>query len=170
MGNSKFAKALKSGDSLKDATKVLDTASDLVGKATSKGIKAGIKGADAAIETGLKAYDASKGITYANDAASYADKLGKIGEGKGFLETYKGIKNDLASKFSTKLSKNARYSQQVNNAKEAQLVARLKGIENEMLSKVDDVVTNNKLGKTYNDVHRDIQTILDTTGVLQHLH
>lgn len=161
--------AAKAVDTAADATKAIDTASNAinfispsqaVGKLAKGAVKGSAKLADTGLEKALTKLDEAKGITYTDPTSKWATELGKIGEGSGLLETYKGLKNNITTMFNTKLSKKARQTQKFNDAQEAITRSYLeKNYEN-----IQDTFkqASEKLGKTVEEVDRDVNRIIDT--------
>ena len=151
---SKGAKAI-------DATKFISP-SQGVGKLAKGAIKGGAKLADTNLEKVLTKLDEVKGIKYTDPGSKWATELGKMGEGSGLLETYKGLKNNITTMFDTKLSKKARQTQKFNDAKEAFTRSYL---ENNY-STIQDTFkqAGEKLGKTVEEVDRDVNKIIDTVN------
>ena len=148
------------GDAAK-ATKSLKSVNDLLFEGAGKVAKKGSKIADTGIEKGLKKLDEARGVIYKNPTAKWASELGKIGDNKSLinLETYKGLKNNLTTMFSTRLSKNARKSKKVNDAIEHNVRVYLENKAEGLNEMVKTVAT--KLGKNADDVAKDIQKITD---------
>ena len=148
------------GDAAK-ATKSLKSVNDLLFEGAGKVAKKGAKIADTGIEKGLKKLDEAKGVIYRNPDAKWASELGRIGDNKSLinLETYKGLKNNLTTMFSTRLSKNARKSKKVNDAIEHNVRIYLEDKAKGLDEMVKTVAT--KLGKNADDVAKDIQKITD---------
>ena len=166
----KGAKALDAASDVAKAANVADTASDVtkfisptqwLGQTAKKGIKGAAGIADTGLENLFKKVDELKGTKYAMPDAEWASELGKMGDGTSLLETYKGLKNNVSTMFSTKLSKNARQAQKLNDAKEAMTRMYLEENANKLTSYLDDAAT--KLGKTQAEVSKDINKIIDVT-------
>lgn len=173
---SKGAKAL---DTATDIAKTADTASDIskvakttelisptqaIGRVAKGAIKGGTKLADTGIEKALTKIDNTKGINYINPNSKWATELGRLGDDKGLLETYKGLKNNLTTMFNTKLSRTARQSQKLNNAKERMaeewLSANAENLNNVFKE------TSEKLGKTVEEINKDINKIVDVVDTI----
>ena len=161
-GWGKAAKVLDDTGDLYKAYKATSTVDDLLFKAGGKAIKGGAKIADTSIEKGLKKLDEASGIIYKNPTSKWASELGKVGEGSGKLEVYKGLKNNLTTMFNTRLSSTARKSKKVNDAIEHNVKIILK----DKADKLDDMVktTATKLGKNADDVAKDVQKITDVVN------
>lgn len=167
------AKGAKAVDAVSDVAKaanVADTASDAIkfisptqalGKAAKAGIKGGASIADTGIEKLFNKIDNLKGTKYVMPDAEWASELGKMGDGTSLLETYKGLKNNISTMFSTKLSKNARKAEKLNDAKEAMTRMYLEENAGKLNSYLDDAAA--KLGKTQAEVSKDINKIIDVT-------
>ena len=155
------AKAANAVDNVSDVSKGIKfiSPSQAVGKLAKKGIKGTANVADNLLEKGLTKLDEAKGIEYLNPNQNWASELGKVGEGVGKLETYKGIKNNITTMFNTKLSKTARKSQKLNEAKEYWTKLYLEGKADEMQGALEDAAK--KLGKTVEEVDRDVARIID---------
>lgn len=170
---SKGAKAL---DTATDVAKAVDTASDIskatefisptqaLGKAAKGAIKGGAKLADTGVEKVLNKIDDAKGIVYTNPNSKWATELGRLGDEKGVLETYKGIKNNLTNMFDTKLSRTARQSEKLANAKEAGIRGVLEQSYNDIMTDYENV--SKQLGKTVDEVDKDINKIRDNVKKL----
>lgn len=160
---SKGAKALNIAS---DASKSVEMISPTraLGKIAKGTIKGGAKLADTGVEKVLNKIDDAKGIVYAKPNSKWATELGRLGDEKGLLETYKGFKNNLTTMFNTKLSKTARQSQKINNVKERMaeefLSANAENINN-VFKKVGD-----KLGKTVEEVDKDVNKIIDVVNTI----
>ena len=153
--------AASKGAKAVDATKFISP-SQGVGKLAKGAIKGGAKLADTNLEKVLTKLDEAKGIKYTDPGSKWATELGKMGEGSGLLETYKGLKNNITTMFDTKLSKKARQTQKFNDAKEAFTRSYL---ENNY-STIQDTFkqAGEKLGKTVEEVDRDVNKIIDTVN------
>lgn len=153
--------AASKGAKVIDATKFISP-SQGVGKLAKGAIKGGAKLADTNLEKVLTKLDEAKGIKYTDPGSKWATELGKMGEGSGLLETYKGLKNNITTMFDTKLSKKARQTQKFNDAKEAFTRSYL---ENNY-STIQDTFkqAGEKLGKTVEEVDRDVNKIIDTVN------
>ena len=153
--------AASKGAKAVDATKFISP-SQGVGKLAKGAIKGGAKLADTNLEKVLTKLDEVKGIKYTDPGSKWATELGKMGEGSGLLETYKGLKNNITTMFDTKLSKKARQTQKFNDAKEAFTRSYL---ENNY-STIQDTFkqAGEKLGKTVEEVDRDVNKIIDTVN------
>lgn len=124
------SKVGKVADTVGDVAKVADTVGDVsrtvkfisptqaIGKLGKGAIKGTAKGADKLLEKGLGAIDSARGINYTRPGVKWASELGKLGEGSGALEAYKGLKNNLSTMFSTKLARNAQDIARINDVKE----------------------------------------------------
>lgn len=167
------SKGAKIADTAMDTAKTLDKANDAIklisptqalGKATKGAIKSGANLADTALEKALTKIDETKGIKYTNPTSKWATELGRIGDNTGLLETYKGLKNNVTTMFNTKLSRTARQSQKVNDAKEA--MARTLFEDN--YSNVQDTFkkVSEKLGKTVEQVDKDVNKIVDVVNTI----
>lgn len=161
---SKGAKAI---DTATDAAKSVDaikfiSPSQAVGKLAKGAIKGGAKVADTGLEKVLTKLDEAKGIKYTDPGSKWATELGKMGEGSGLLETYKGLKNNITTMFNTKLSKKARQTQKFNDAKEAFTRSYLE----KNYETIQDTFkqAGEKLGKTVEEVDRDVNKIIDTVN------
>ena len=153
---------------------VVDNASDVakgikfisptqaLGKAAKAGIKKTAGVADNLIEKGLTKLDAAEGIQYLKPDSKWASELKKVGEGVGKLETYKGIKNNITTMFDTRLSKAARQSQKLNEAKEYWTKLYLEGKADDMQGALETAAK--KLGKTVEEVDRDVAKIIDNVS------
>lgn len=170
---SAVSKGAKIADTAMDTAKTLDKANDAIklisptqalGKATKGAIKSGANLADTALEKALTKIDETKGIKYTNPTSKWATELGRIGDNTGLLETYKGLKNNVTTMFNTKLSRTARQSQKVNDAKEA--MARTLFEDN--YSNVQDTFkkVSEKLGKTVEQVDKDVNKIVDVVNTI----
>lgn len=154
---SKGAKALdtagdiaKAADTASDVAKAVDTAGDIakvtefisptqaLGRGAKGLLKKGANIADTGIEKALTKLDASKGILYKTPENKWASELGRIGEDVGKLEIYKGLKNNFTTMFDTKLSKAARQSKKVNEAKEFMTDVFLNDKLSNISTKLDD--------------------------------
>lgn len=155
------AKATKAVDAVSDTSKAvkLKSVNDLLFEGAGKLAKGGAKLADTNIEKGLRKLDEAKGTIYKNPTAKWASDLGRVGGDSSMLETYKGLKNNLTTMFSTKLSKNARKSKKVNDAIEHTVRVYLEDKAEGLNKLVSTVAT--KLGKNADDVAKDIQKITD---------
>lgn len=155
---SKGAKALNIAS---DASKSIEMISptQALGKVAKGAIKGGAKLADTGVEKALTKIDAKKGINYINPNSKWATELGRLGDDKGLLETYKGLKNNLTTMFDTKLSRTARQSQKINNEKE-RMAEEWLSINAENINNVFKN-TSEKLGKTVDEVNEDINKIVD---------
>lgn len=153
--------AASKGAKAVDATKFISP-SQGVGKLAKGVIKGGAKLADTNLEKVLTKLDEVKGIKYTDPGSKWATELGKMGGGSGLLETYKGLKNNITTMFDTKLSKKARQTQKFNDAKEAFTRSYL---ENNY-STIQDTFkqAGEKLGKTVEEVDRDVNKIIDTVN------
>lgn len=167
------SKAVKAVDTATDIAKTADKAMDTagnaiklisptqaVGKLAKGAIKTGVGVADTTLEKGLEKWDKSKGILYQTPNSKWATELGKIGDDVGKLESYKALKNHLTTMFDTKLSKTARATGKINDAKEA--TTRLV-LEDTYKNKVIPALENiaNKTGETIEQVDRNIGRALD---------
>lgn len=163
------SKGAKIADTAMDTAKTLDKANDAIkfmsptqalGKVTKGAIKTGAGVADTTLEKGLEKWDKSKGILYQTPNSKWATELGKIGDDVGKLESYKALKNHLTTMFDTKLSKTARATGKINDAKEA--TTRLV-LEDTYKNKVIPALENiaNKTGETIEQVDRNIGRALD---------
>lgn len=178
---SKGAKALdtvsdvaKATDTAGDVLKAADTATDIakatefisptqwLGRTAKKGIKGAASVADTGLEKLFNKVDELKGTKYAMPDAEWASELGKMGDGTSLLETYKGLKNNISTMFSTKLSKNARQVEKLNDAKEAMTRMYLEENSKKIVDMLDNTAT--KLGKTSEEVSKDINKIIDVTS------
>ena len=154
----------KAADKAADVAKVAKpvkyvSVNDLLFEGAGKLAKGGAKLADTGIEKGLEYIDKAKGTIYANPTAKWASELGKIGDGTNLLERYKGIKNNLTTMFSTKLSKTARKSKKINDAIEHNVRVYLENKAEGLNNMVESVAK--KLGKSADEVAKDIQKITD---------
>lgn len=159
------AKGASKADEVADAAKAtykLISPTEGIGRLAAKGVKGTVKGADKLIEKGLGAVDRAKGIEYGNTAAQWAADLGKTGEGRGLLEIYKGLKNEVASKFSTKLSKNAINADRLNKAREYMLAQHLENTKGELMEAAEKAAK--KLGKSTEDVLKDTNKFRDVVS------
>jgi len=159
------AKGASKADDVVDAAKTtykLISPTEGVGRLAAKGVKGTVKGADKLIEKGLGAVDKAKGIDYANATAKWASDLGKTGDGKGLLEIYKGLKNEVASKFSTKLSRNAIAADRTNKAREYMLAQHLENTKGELMEAAEKAAK--KLGKSTEEVLKDTNKIRDVVS------
>lgn len=172
----KGAKALDAASDVAKAANVVDTASDAIkfisptqalGKAAKAGIKKGAKFADTNLEKLFKTIDKASGTIYTAPEAKWASELGKMGDGRSLLETYKGLKNNITTMFSTKLSKGARQAQKLNDAQEYLLRMHLgenaKGLD-EALDNTVNVFMSKGINKTKEEVARDINKIRDVVS------
>lgn len=168
---SKGAKAVDAVTDVAKAADIADTASDIakatefisptqaIGRAAKSGIKGAVNLADTGIEKALTKLDETKGIKYISPESKWASELGKVGDDVGKLEIYKGLKNNLTTMFNTKLSKTARDTQKLNEAKEAISRVWLEDNYNKINGVLDNTAT--KLGKTVEEVNKDINKIID---------
>ena len=171
---SKAAKAVDTAtDIAKTADKAMDTADNAiklisptqaVGKLAKGAIKTGAGVADTTLEKALTKIDEAKGVKYVNPTSKWATEIGKIGDDTGLLETYKGFKNNLTNMFNTKLSKTARQSKKLEDAKEAMTRAWLEDNYNQIRPIFEQ--TAEKLGKTVEEVDRDVNKIVDVVNTL----
>lgn len=180
---SKGAKALdtagdiaKAADTASDVAKAVDTAGDIakvtefisptqvLGRAAKSGIKGVANLADTGIEKALTKLDKANDIQYLNPGVKWASEMGKVGEGTGKLELYKGLKNNLTTMFDTKLSKTARDTKKLNEAKEA--VTRVWLEDN--YSKINNIIedTATKLGKDAGQVNKELNKIVDVVNTI----
>lgn len=171
---SKAAKAVDTAtDIAKTADKAMDTADNAiklisptqaVGKLAKGAIKTGAGVADTTLEKALTKIDETKGVKYVNPTSKWATEIGKIGDDTGLLETYKGFKNNLTNMFNTKLSKTARQSKKLEDAKEAMTRAWLEDNYNQIRPVFEQAAE--KLGKTVEEVDRDVNKIVDVVNTL----
>lgn len=171
---SKAAKAVDTAtDIAKTADKAMDTADNAiklisptqaVGKLAKGAIKTGAGVADTTLEKALTKIDEAKGVKYVNPTSKWATEIGKIGDDTGLLETYKGFKNNLTNMFNTKLSKTARQSKKLEDAKEAMTRAWLEDNYNQIKPIFEQAAET--LGKTVEEVDRDVNKIVDVVNTL----
>jgi hypothetical protein len=163
--------AAKIADTATDVAKAADTASDAIrfisptqglGMLAKSGISKGVDLADTGIEKVLKTIDESKGVKYVNPDAKWASELGKMGEGSALLEMYKGMKNGITTMFDTKLSRNARYANKLNEAKQ-ELVGRYLQANADEVKNILEAAAP-KVGKTTEEVAKDLNKIVDTVN------
>ena len=126
-------KALKAADKTVDTGRRLRSTNDIIFETAGKGIKAGAKGADKAIEKTLAFADKANGIEYANLGAKSAANLGKtFKEGAtkavGKLETYKDAKDQISRLFNTAASipKKVKDALKKNNAESTRAARELR--------------------------------------------
>lgn len=165
------SKGAKIADTAIDTTKTLDKANDAIklisptqalGKVAKGAIKGSAKVADSTLEKVLTKLDDTKGIKYTNPTSKWATELGRIGDNTGLLETYKGLKNNITTMFDTKLSRTARQSQKVNDAKEAMTRALFEEKYANVQNTFKEVAE--KTGKTIEQVDREVNKIIDTVS------
>ena len=168
---SDIAKVADTASDVAKVANVADTASDAIkfisptqwlGQTAKKGIKGAANLADTSLEKLFTKIDDLKGTKYAMPDAEWASELGKMGDGTSLLEAYKGLKNNITTMFSTKLSKNARQVQKLNDAKEAMTRMYLEENAKTLDNLLDNAAT--KLGKTKAEVSKDINKIIDVTN------
>lgn len=173
-GFGKAAKALKAGDSIKDASKLLKSTSDLVFEGAIKGTKGAAKLADTGIEKGLKALDEIKGVknsagdivklAYETPQALSSANLGKkavrtLEDGTkilnntnvhGRLETYKDIKDQInrAFNYTRNIPKNLKNAINENNAESYKAAIELKPLNDKLDNRIREYAQNvaNKTG------------------------
>lgn len=175
------AKAVDKAGDIAKAANVVDTAGDVakgiefisptqaLGRGAKGLLKKGASTADTVLEKTLEKIDKAKGIEYGNVGSKWASELERVGEGAGKLETYKAIKNNLTTMFDTKLSKTARQTQKLNDAKEYMTRLALENKADEMYKALDATVEElGKKGivKTAEEVDKDMAKIIDTVKEL----
>lgn len=150
----KVGDVAKTVDKVNDISKTVDFISptQAIGKAGKAAIKGTAKGTDRLIEKGLGAIDNARGINYARKDAKWASELGKLGEGNGILEAYKGLKNNLSTMFSTKLAKNAQGIARINDVKEV-MTSRYLQEEYGTVKKVIDAAAE-RTGKSVDELQK----------------
>lgn len=155
---SKGAKVADAAEDISKGIKFISPTQGL-GKVAKAGIKKTAGVADNLIEKGLAKLDKANGIQYLKPDSKWASELDKVGEGIGKLETYKGIKNNITTMFNTRLSKAARQSQKLNEAKEYWTKLYLEGKADDIQGALETAAK--KLGKTVEEVDRDVAKIID---------
>lgn len=166
-GFSKFAKAVDAGESVKDASKLLKSTSDVAFNAAGKAIKGGTKIADKGIEDALRIADETLGVKnragevtkllYDNPLATKSANLGKKTiEGtptmlKGRLETYKDVKDTLNRAFNNaaNIPKKVQDALRKNNADTVRAATELKPIYDKLDSSITDYAV--KVAKSTGD-------------------
>lgn len=166
-GISKFNDALKAGENVKEASKLLKSSSDVLFEGAGKAIKGGAKLADSGIEKGLMHLDKTKGVKnydgaitkliYDNPAAKSAANLGKkelkadgklekvYSEGvKGRFENYKDIKDTISRAFNNRraLPNHIREDMIKNNAQKYKTAIELQPIYSKMDNSYKEYATN----------------------------
>ncbi len=151
---SKLAKELK-----------LISPNQAVGKLATKAIKNTAKLGDKTTETILESLDKRRGILYKNPNNKWASELGRIGDDKGLLELYKGMKNNLTTMFNTKISKTSRDINKKNIALEKVLKRNLEGEAEKIKNTIDTIAT--KSGKTSEQVAKELNKIVDKDSTIK---
>lgn len=163
----------KAADTAANVTKTLDKANDAIklisptqalGKVAKGAIKGSAKVADSTLEKALTKLDDTKGIKYVNPNSKWATEIGRIGDNTGLLETYKGLKNNITTMFDTKLSRTARQSQKVNDAKEAMTRASFEKKYANVQNTFKEVAE--RTGKTIEQVNKEVNSIIDITKTI----
>jgi len=168
---SDVAKAADTASDVAKAANVIDNASDIakatefisptqwLGRTAKSGIKSAANIADTGLEKLLTKLDESRGIQYLNPDNKWASELGRIGQDVGKLETYKALKNNITTMFDTKLSKAARQSKKVNEAKEFMTDVFLNDKLGGIKTKIDDYAT--KLNVPAEDLDKMLNKAID---------
>ena len=151
---SKLAKELK-----------LISPNQAVGKLATKAIKNTAKLGDKTTEAILESLDKRRGILYKNPTNKWASELGRIGDDKGLLELYKGMKNNLTTMFNTKISKTSRDINKKNIALEKVLKRNLEGEAEKIKNTIDTIAT--KSGKTSEQVAKELNKIVDKDSTIK---
>lgn len=148
------AKVAKAADTVGDVSKTIKFISptQAIGKLGKGAIKGTAKGADKLLEKGLEAVDSARGISYTRPGVKWASELGKLGEGSGALEAYKGLKNNLSTMFSTKLARNAQGIARINDVKEV-MTSRYLQEEYGTVKKVIDEAAK-RTGRSVDDLQK----------------